>query len=97
MTDADAGFGGPQPIDATTIVELARQCADIRLLRLRAVPSALNDGGIQALVSSGAPLTTLDLANCDVPCEIGKMLVALGGTLCDVSLAGIARLVLCLC
>ena len=96
MTDADAGFGGPQPIDAPTMVELARRCARIRLLRLRAVQSALNDGGIQALVSSGAPLTTLDLANCDVPSEIGKMFAVLAGTLCDVSLAGITRLALCI-
>jgi hypothetical protein len=88
-SDTDDGVGSPQPIDATVLADLAHRCVGLTLLRVRAVPAALRDGvGLSALCSSGAPLTTLDLANCGVSSLIGEQLAALGVTLRDISLAG---------
>jgi hypothetical protein len=83
----------PSPLDQAAVAALATQCTKLAVLQIKAVPTALENGGLASLLQhTPQTLTRLELANCGVPDTIGALLEPLATTLCDLSLAGNPKL-----
>eukprot|EP00035_Acanthoeca_spectabilis_P015176 m.301281 g.301281 ORF g.301281 m.301281 type:complete len:866 (-) comp16305_c0_seq4:9550-12147(-) len=76
-----------QPLNPPTITAIATRCTRLSVLQIKAVPSALSGAGLASLLQQSRPLTTLELAHCAIPSDIGSLLSPLATTLRDVRLS----------
>jgi len=77
-----------ESLTSASLTAIAKRCSRLASVRLRAVPAAVQGGGLTSLLQQCPPLVDLELSQCDVPARIGSMLSPLRGTLREVCLAG---------